>query len=136
MPIYSFVCTNCGKTDDVLRKVDERHAPHSCQACGLATVPKLVYANLPSGQPNLNIESSAEIVGRTTRPTSTAITIGSPGADGGEYVMSKCKIENYDVGLDIHKDVEHTIEGTQFKKVGIGIKVNPAGGGSVVKAAT
>lgn len=34
MPIYEYVCEQCGRRSEALRKMDEADAPLACEGCG------------------------------------------------------------------------------------------------------
>ena len=44
MPLYAYVCTSCDRAQSHIRPIDERDAPHPCEACGAEDLERQITA--------------------------------------------------------------------------------------------
>lgn len=53
MPIYEYCCDRCGKTQDAVRKIDDRHDSPDCTRCNVPT--NLIISPVRSNIPDWNM---------------------------------------------------------------------------------
>lgn len=104
MPLNEFLCSKCGHSEEVLRKMHLRDDFHSCEECGAPSLRQLTCGSFFGS--STNSESDSRVP--TEEPNSSN--------DGGIQIHN-CRIEGARVGISAPKGTKLNMSGNKFINV-------------------
>jgi|WetSurMetagenome_2_1015567.scaffolds.fasta_scaffold633986_1 putative FmdB family regulatory protein len=117
MPVYEYMCLECGTITEVVRPIKSRNDVTNCNRCGAATERIMSRFNTVGLAASQKTRETFK-TDRAGKARGTAVRMA-----GGSAKFKNCSFRDFQTGISVAKGLELSIDGSKFENVDKPIEV-------------